>query len=285
MVFRVKRNTLTYVSLLKYGEGVSYEANDKLTEYAVGRIEVSDYMTIDPYSGLSVSIQMKHLYASQILTIFIPTTIINIISYATFFFKWYDFQNRIMVSLTSLLVLMTLFSQVADTLPRTSYFKLVDIWFFFSIIYTFLIIMLHTLVEYFHLYEHEIRAMKECKTQKKEPDLPKSLDEKSELHRFWREAIKKTFESLQISVRIAPSTENKTETRETKQEDGKKKEKCPNWASKFVNKFGNVFSAVVYVVVNLVFWVVAFMQKIQENYKDYLASMSKPEVPDNVGYP
>ncbi|ROT81978.1 hypothetical protein C7M84_024864 [Penaeus vannamei] len=223
-------------------------------------------------------------FLCKILTIFIPTTVINIISYATFFFKWYDFQNRIMVSLTSLLVLMTLFSQVADTLPRTSYFKLVDIWFFFSIIYTFLVIMQHTVVEYFHLYEHEIRALKKSETQKKkEPDLPKGLDERSELHRFWSEAIKKTFETLQTTVRIASTTENKKETKETKEEE--KKEKCPNWASKFVNKFGNIFTAVLYVVVNLVFWIVAFMQKIQETYKDYLAAISKPEIPDNVGYP
>ncbi|XP_042893862.1 acetylcholine-gated chloride channel subunit acc-1-like [Penaeus japonicus] len=104
---------------------------------------------------------MRHLYGSQILTMFVPTTIISLIGYGTFFFKWYDFTNRVMVSLTVLLVLTQLFSQTSDMLPKTSYFKLIDIWFFGSITYTFVVIVVHTVVEYMHVYDHEIEDLHE----------------------------------------------------------------------------------------------------------------------------
>lgn len=52
-----------------------------------------------------------------------------------------------MTALTSLLVLATLFTQVSASLPKTSYFKMVDIWLLFCIILIFLIILFHTVID------------------------------------------------------------------------------------------------------------------------------------------
>ena len=49
-----------------------------------------------------------------------------------------------MVSLTSLLVLASLLTQTSESLPKTSYFKMVDIWLFSCILTIFLIILFHT---------------------------------------------------------------------------------------------------------------------------------------------
>ena len=49
-----------------------------------------------------------------------------------------------MVSLTSLLVLSSLLTQTSETLPKTSYFKMVDIWLFFCIVTIFTVIIIHT---------------------------------------------------------------------------------------------------------------------------------------------
>lgn len=49
-----------------------------------------------------------------------------------------------MVSLTSLLVLSSLLTQTSETLPKTSYFKMVDIWLFFCIVIIFMVILIHT---------------------------------------------------------------------------------------------------------------------------------------------
>ena len=56
-----------------------------------------------------------------------------------------------MVSLTSLLVLTSLFSQTSQSIPKTSYLKLVDIWFIVLMVYNFLIIVSLVLIEFYRL--------------------------------------------------------------------------------------------------------------------------------------
>jgi len=56
-------------------------------------------------------------------------------------------QVRVMTSLTSLLVLATLFTQVSASLPKTSYFKMVDIWLLFCIVVIFSIIIFHAIID------------------------------------------------------------------------------------------------------------------------------------------
>ncbi|KAK3856766.1 hypothetical protein Pcinc_036931 [Petrolisthes cinctipes] len=52
-----------------------------------------------------------------------------------------------MAALTVQLVIATLFSQVSASLPKTSYFKMVDIWLIFCIGITFLVILFHALID------------------------------------------------------------------------------------------------------------------------------------------
>lgn len=47
------------------------------------------------------------------------------------------------MSLTTLLVLISLYTETASTLPKTPYLKLIDVWFVFSIVYLSLIITTH----------------------------------------------------------------------------------------------------------------------------------------------
>ena len=56
-------------------------------------------------------------------------------------------QNRVMVSLTSLLVQVSLFTQTADNTPKTSYLKLIDVWFMCVIVLDFLIISVIVFIE------------------------------------------------------------------------------------------------------------------------------------------
>ncbi|CAL4109784.1 unnamed protein product [Meganyctiphanes norvegica] len=69
------------------------------------------------------------------------------IGYATYFLKSSLIQDRLIVSLTSLLVLLTLFSQVGDTLPKTSYVKMIDDWFLFTIVLLLFIILSHMFID------------------------------------------------------------------------------------------------------------------------------------------
>lgn len=56
-------------------------------------------------------------------------------------------QVRLIVSLTTLLVLYTFFNQTSSSLPKTAYVKMIDVWFFSCTILLFVIIVVHVLVE------------------------------------------------------------------------------------------------------------------------------------------
>ena len=54
------------------------------------------------------------------------------------------FQAVITVNLTSMLVLTTMFINVSNSLPKTSYMKMVDAWLLFNLLYPFIVVLIHT---------------------------------------------------------------------------------------------------------------------------------------------
>ena len=78
------------------------------------------------------------------------------------------FQVRANVSLTTLLVLYTLFSQTSENLPRTSYIKMVDIWYMSVISLLFLIIVFHMIVEFIDRHKVKIIPFQPPKVSSKD---------------------------------------------------------------------------------------------------------------------
>jgi hypothetical protein len=57
------------------------------------------------------------------------------------------FESNIMVSLTGMLVMYTLYQSISLTLPPTAYFKLLDYWLIFSLLMPFFIFMIEVFWE------------------------------------------------------------------------------------------------------------------------------------------
>ncbi|KAK3860779.1 hypothetical protein Pcinc_033186 [Petrolisthes cinctipes] len=95
---------------------------------------------------LVLTTRFRHLYGYYIISIYLPTLLLILISYATFFFNFDDFTDRIMVSVTALLVLSTFLSTASSSMARVSYFTLIDIWLSFSIVCVFIICISHTVL-------------------------------------------------------------------------------------------------------------------------------------------
>ena len=72
-----------------------------------------------------------------ILTVYIPTLLLIIISHMTNYFKPFFFEAVVTVNLTVLLVLATMFISVSENLPKTSYIKMVDVWLIFNLMIPF----------------------------------------------------------------------------------------------------------------------------------------------------
>ncbi|XP_042216900.1 glycine receptor subunit alphaZ1-like [Homarus americanus] len=83
-----------------------------------------------------------------VIKLFIPSFMLVVVGYVTLYIPRNLLQARLVLSLTTKLVLYTLFSQASSSLPDTAYVKLIDIWFFFCICMLFFIILFHVFVDY-----------------------------------------------------------------------------------------------------------------------------------------
>ena len=84
-----------------------------------------------PEKGLQMRIFLKRKIMSEMLTTYLPSFLLLMITFATTFFKPVYFEAALTVNLTNMLVMTTIFTSVMDRLPTTSYLKMIDIWLIF----------------------------------------------------------------------------------------------------------------------------------------------------------
>ena len=91
-----------------------------------------DYMNKDvPEEGIAMTIVLKRKITSEMLTTFLPSFLLLMITFATTFFKPFFFEAALSVNLTTMLVMTTIFISVMEKLPLTSYPKMIDFWLIF----------------------------------------------------------------------------------------------------------------------------------------------------------
>ena len=154
-VFNIRLSAFTrdYVSFDSTGgKNIRYEGTTNLREYAVSYINMQPY-NFNNYNGRKITIFLDNMSGFYISTTYVPSFLMVAICYLTFYFDMDDFNDRIMVSLTALLVLATLFTQLTDTTPKTPYLKLLDIWFVSTIFICFSIVTILVIINYIKLWE------------------------------------------------------------------------------------------------------------------------------------
>ena len=91
-----------------------------------------DYKNKDvPQQGISMKMVLKRKIMSEMLTTFLPSLLLLMITFATTFFKPFFFEAALSVNLTTMLVMTTIFISVMEKLPLTSYPKMIDFWLIF----------------------------------------------------------------------------------------------------------------------------------------------------------
>ena len=98
--------------------------------------------------GIKMQIIFKRRLTNEVLTTYLPTVLLLLISYCTTYFKQFFFEAALTVNVTVMLVLTTLFISVMEKLPPTSYVRMVDFWLIFCIFIPFLEVAILTFKEY-----------------------------------------------------------------------------------------------------------------------------------------
>ena len=100
-----------------------------------------------------VDIYLGRRLLSMILTVFAPTVILNIVGHSSNYFKEFFFEAVISLNVTVMLVLTTMFISVSESLPKTAYIKMIDIWLLFNLIKPFNDILTTTYMDYLKVDE------------------------------------------------------------------------------------------------------------------------------------
>ncbi|XP_063600302.1 uncharacterized protein LOC134776481 [Penaeus indicus] len=142
--------TKDYIALNYRKDSITFSGRRRMLEYVLVK-ETIDNGDVGNYSGVEVQLYLRNLSNFYITSTYVPTFIIVVIGYLVFFFPITNFNERIMVGLTGLLVEATFFSQVNSSIPHTAYMKLVDIWMVFCILTLFQVVVsvvvLHWILE------------------------------------------------------------------------------------------------------------------------------------------
>ncbi|XP_071552922.1 uncharacterized protein [Panulirus ornatus] len=146
MHLRMLSASKSYLRFDQLATSTAYYGSELLLEYQLEQPRIL-YDEMREFSEMRVRISLERRAGYAILNIYTPSLILLVISYVSLFFRPHIFEVRVMTTLTSLLVMATLFTQVSASLPKTSYFKMVDVWLLFCIVMSFLIIIFHVVID------------------------------------------------------------------------------------------------------------------------------------------
>ena len=140
MRLNVKNGTTFH--FVKYGNGIFYKGPKIFDQFQISKV-ISDTGADGLRPLFIYGIVMERLYGTQILSTIFPSCLLWLLAYFTLFIDTSNFNNRFMGSVTFLLVLVALRSSIDNSLPKTAYFKYIDVWFFWYIANIFLVITYH----------------------------------------------------------------------------------------------------------------------------------------------
>ena len=99
------------------------------------------------YSEFTFIIPMIRIFTNQLLTTFVPTFLLWLFGYSTLFIGLENPSDRFMGAGTALLVIATLLNAINNDLPKTSYIKLIDLWFLWHLASIFVMISYHIILD------------------------------------------------------------------------------------------------------------------------------------------
>lgn len=127
---------------LSYGN-IKHTGKESLVQFQVMKILTDDSSA----SNLTISIVLQRVFFYHLAATYLPTSCLLLIAEITLFIDESHFDATIMVALTSMLVMYTLYQSLTGSLPQTSYLKMIDIWLLFGLLMPFVVFLIEVVLE------------------------------------------------------------------------------------------------------------------------------------------
>ena len=115
-----------------------------LTMFTVTNLALTKNETVNM---VYMTLELKRKVVTELLTTYLPTILLLLITFTTIFFDKDLFGDHIAVNLTIMLVMTTIFTSKIEELPPTSDMKMIDIWLIISLLVPFFEVVLRTAIE------------------------------------------------------------------------------------------------------------------------------------------
>merc|ERR1712061_335427 len=149
MTFEVSGGTKDYLRLEPDVDGdfkgVDYLGDRLLLEYTVGEMflkTVND--TSSKYASMKVSLSFTRRWFYHGINVFLQSVLLLVVAYMTFYYRVDNFQDRVMVSITCMLVIANVQSSINTMVPKTSYLKMIDYFLMYSFNIIIVVMVYHT---------------------------------------------------------------------------------------------------------------------------------------------
>ncbi|XP_069046752.1 gamma-aminobutyric acid receptor subunit beta-1 isoform X1 [Lepisosteus oculatus] len=133
------------------GNSVTGVNNIELPQFSI-----MDYRTVSKkvvfttgsYPRLSLSFQLKRNIGYFILQTYMPSTLITILSWVSFWINYDASAARVALGITTVLTMTTISTHLRETLPKIPYVKAIDIYLMGCFVFVFLALLEYAFVNY-----------------------------------------------------------------------------------------------------------------------------------------
>ena len=112
--------------------------SSKLEQFWITDVEL---ISVGNNSEINCKIHLKRIPWFHITTTYMPIICVIAIVLSILFIDQSHFEATIMVALTAMLVMHTLFQSISASMPSTAYLKFLDYWLIFGLIMPFLVLI------------------------------------------------------------------------------------------------------------------------------------------------
>ena len=143
----VSNKTVAFKEEAENGSSIMYLGSKTLSEFEIDGMETRTLLD-NQNTHFIFTINLSRHWEEHIATTFLQCFILWFTAYMTLFINQHDVNTRLMCAITCLLVFASFYSTFNDDIPKTSYFKMVDLWFNWYLLNIFSIVVLHIVIEF-----------------------------------------------------------------------------------------------------------------------------------------
>ena len=114
-----------------------------LTQFEVTNIDMHSFPNVTDY--IVIEFTLTRRYGYFMATTYLPSICTLLAAEITIYIDESHFEATTMVALTSMLVMYTLYESSSNSLPKTSYLKMIDVWLLPGLLLPFIVFLIEVI--------------------------------------------------------------------------------------------------------------------------------------------